>query len=231
MKCPSCESGNIKTVQMIYMSGTRNGKTKMKGIGLSARGLSVGVGGGNTSSQSLLAESCAPPKTSGLPKLVVFLLVFSVWIPLFALFMSSLSAPSFLKGVGTFLLAGGLLGVTTYGLVKLYKKLNLHNLETQHRYGNSWVCLKCGTKFLPSGFSSLEQQRLESEQITKALTEQVDAIVKEQSKTKLVSDSAFTYTNSSNSNQIPENLFKECPKCNNEISSIAKRCGYCDEVL
>lgn len=44
---------------------------------------------------------------------------------------------------------GVLLGLITYGLWKLYKKLNLSNLEAQHRYNNSWVCLKCGTRFIP----------------------------------------------------------------------------------
>lgn len=134
---------------MVWASGTRSGQRKSSGIGLSSRGtFGVGIGRSNSKSQSNLAAACAPPKRNYLPKLVILILVVMFWIPLFSVVVGAFSAPTFFKGLVAFVIATPLLGSLTYGLLKLYQKMDWKNKQMLSDYGNTWVCMKCGATFL-----------------------------------------------------------------------------------
>lgn len=134
---------------MVWMGGTRTGKTGFTGVGLSAGGLSIGGGKGKTSSQSHLAAACAPPKSSIMPTLIPAVLFVLFWVPLFSTIISAFSAPRFFDGFFSFIIAAPLLALLSYGLYRLYKYLNENQKKVERDYARTWVCLKCGSKFIP----------------------------------------------------------------------------------
>ncbi|MEB3753818.1 hypothetical protein [Acinetobacter sp. MD2(2019)] len=197
----------------------------MKGVGISTSGnISLGVGGGSTSSQSLLAANCQPPKISQLPKLGLFALIFFVWIPLTGIVLSAFSAPSFLKGVGSFIVGAVLLGLATYAVIKLFNHIRFSGKEKLHEYANSWLCLKCGTTFLPPNFKTISAGKTEVAQLTKQIAEDAKQLKQEQSKSILVSDTAFTPV-------INEEQLTTCSSCGNQVSKSAIKCRHCQTML
>lgn len=225
MNCPNCNSGNTKTFQMVYMSGTRNDKSNMKGVGVSTSGnISLGVGGGSTTSQSLLAANCQPPKISQWPKVGLFALVVFVWLPLISAMLNSFSAPSFLQGLGTFIASAVLFGLATYAVIKLFNHIRFSGKEKLHKYANSWLCLKCGTSFLPYGFKTISDSNVEVAQLTKQITEDLEQRKKEQSKSVLVSDTAFTPV-------VNDEQLMTCLSCGNQVSKSAIKCRHCGNAL
>ena len=151
VNCPSCNSSNTKTLSMVWSGGTRNGKSGFGGVGLSSSGrITVGGGKGSSTSQSNLAATCAPPKKSSLPKLVIFIIFIMLWIPLFAAVVSVFSTPTFFKGLGTFVITAPLLALLTYGLIKLYKRMSAKDKNAESNYSRTWICLRCGTRYIPS---------------------------------------------------------------------------------
>ncbi len=167
--CPSCNSSNTKTLNMVWSGGTRNGKSGFGGVGISTSGrITVGGGRGRSSSQSNLAATCAPPKKSSLPKLVILVLVLMFWIPLFSAVVSVFSAPTFFKGLGTFVVTAPLLGLLTYGLIRLYRKMNATAKNAESNYARTWICLKCGSRFIPYAYSE-NKTKAEAGKLTREL--------------------------------------------------------------
>ena len=56
---------------------------------------------------------------------------------------------NFLHGFFTVVLLVPLLLLMGYGLIRLYKHLDKSNKERMQNYSRSWICLKCGTGFIP----------------------------------------------------------------------------------
>ena len=144
--CPSCGSSNTKTMQMVWASGLRNSTRSTTGGGITSRG-TIGVGASSSRgvSQSALSASCAPPKPSALPKVVVGILGFFFWLPMFTGAMQSLGNGKIIEGI----LLLPLLALVTYGLYRLYRYLDRRNQLAAQDYVSRWICLRCGTTFQP----------------------------------------------------------------------------------
>lgn len=154
---------------MVWSGGTRNGKSGFSGVGISTGGrITVGGGRGRSSSQSNLAATCAPPKKGISATLIVGVLVVMFWMPTLGALLSVGDAPNFFHGFFTVILLVPLLLLMSYGLVKLYKYLDKSNKERMQNYSRSWICLKCGTRFIPYG-QSQEDAKAIADKMTKEL--------------------------------------------------------------
>ena len=148
--CPSCNSSNTKTLSMVWSGGTRNGRSGFSGVSVSTSGrVRVGGGRGSSTSQSNLAAACAPPKKGISAALIIGVLFVMFWLPLLRALLSVGDAPNFLHGFFTVVLLVPLLLLMGYGLIRLYKHLDKSNKERMQNYSRSWICLKCGTGFIP----------------------------------------------------------------------------------
>ena len=148
--CPSCNSSNTKTLSMVWSGGTRNGRSGFSGVSVSTSGrVRVGGGRGSSTSQSNLAAACAPPKKGISAALIIGVLFVMFWLPLLGALLSAGDAPNFLHGFFTVVLLVPLLLLMGYGLIRLYKHLDKSNKERMQNYSRSWICLKCGTGFIP----------------------------------------------------------------------------------
>ena len=148
--CPSCNSSNTKTLSMVWSGGTRNGRSGFSGVSVSTSGrVRVGGGRGSSTSQSNLAAACAPPKNGISAALIIGVLFVMFWLPLLGALLSVGDAPNFLHGFFTVVLIVPLLLLMGYGLIRLYKHLDKSNKERMQNYSRSWICLKCGTGFIP----------------------------------------------------------------------------------
>ena len=148
--CPSCNSSNTKTLSMVWSGGTRNGRSGFSGVSVSTSGrVRVGGGRGSSTSQSKLAAACAPPKKGISAALIIGVLFVMFWLPLLGALLSVGDAPNFLHGFFTVVLLVPLLLLMGYGLIRLYKHLDKSNKERMQNYSRSWICLKCGTGFIP----------------------------------------------------------------------------------
>ncbi|WP_119055319.1 DUF4199 domain-containing protein [Acinetobacter colistiniresistens] len=166
--CPSCGSNNTKTQQLVWMSGSRRGKSGFGGVSISNRGrITVGGGRGRSSSQSNLAASCAPPKRGMTLRTKSALVAFGVFVVIFMILINIF--PDYIFNSESFfgkLLFLSAIVASVFAARKYYvnNKGNENNLLQE--YANSWICLKCGCKFNP--VRANESSRLANE-LTKDL--------------------------------------------------------------
>ena len=149
--CPSCQSSNTKKMAMVWAGGSRTGQSRSTGIGVSSRGtIGIGASRGRSSSQSHLAAACAPPQKSSLAKIVAAILFVLFWIPAFSGVIGFLSSSSFVEGFFRIVLGVPILALVTYGIIKIYQKLDGESQQQISDYAKTWVCLRCGTQFIPN---------------------------------------------------------------------------------
>jgi hypothetical protein len=132
MNCPKCQSENTQTYRIAYASGTSSGTGYISG------GYST-----NTSSQTPLAELCAPPikKTAGW--LIVLLGIFLAYT------LASVVGIPFKSGTITFAFFIGFLFAIKFGYSKTIGAKNSSTYNDAFDYWSKrWICLKCGTSFL-----------------------------------------------------------------------------------
>lgn len=143
------------------------------GVGISTSGrISVGGGRGKSSSQSNLAATCAPPKKGISAILIVGVLFLIFWLPLLQALLSVGEAPSFIQGFFSAVLLVLLLLLVGYGLLRLYKYLDKSNKEKIQNYSRTWICLKCGTRFIP-----YEASQDDTKAIASKMTKELDDLL------------------------------------------------------
>lgn len=142
MNCPSCGSNKMKTLPVIYGSGT----TDRSSISFSKRSVRTGSG----RRQTKLAASASPPRgpsliLSSLGMFIVFLL--ANWaIGRFA----PLSIPSLHgKAMETWMRFNSLLPIVVAGLILivgllLYSAKRKKHAVRMNDWQNTWMCLQCG---------------------------------------------------------------------------------------
>ena len=146
VNCPSCESEDVYLCSTAYEQGTTRTTTTSKGTA-STLGYSPGTGSGtaqtnvSTSSSSVsrtaFAEQAAPPK-SYLAKMIMWAVgsLLAVWV----LEQSSWSG---LKHWAWISLVGAIVG-TFFS----FKNRPAYH-EALARWQKSWICSRCGKKFVP----------------------------------------------------------------------------------
>lgn len=140
--CPRCQSDYTQAVSALVAQGTTAGSFQFADINTEG---ALAVGGGVTASQSQLAQKfdCGPRPVEGGPGLVI------VIIALAALAILAMSY----AGVAGFLFVGFpcLVGILVGIIAASRASQRLPEWERRKAYLDSaWVCLRCGTDFLPS---------------------------------------------------------------------------------
>ena len=140
--CPHCQSTEIQRFSVAYQSGISQINTKTAGIGMSLSG-KVGIGGAQTKGQSQteLSRTTAPPKklTYG----IWFVCGCIVWAFL-SIFLGSylpLEIANILATIG-----GG--GLALYFMRKSFLYNRDVHPKLMQQWENSWVCFRCGHKFV-----------------------------------------------------------------------------------
>lgn len=144
--CPQCGSENIQRFSVAFRGGasTIDTKTAGTGVGLSGGHLGIGVGGAHTTGVQMtqLAKEVAPP----VKKKYLFPIIASIIVSfLLSVFTESIIGAT----VSGFL---GFIGFAACLYFLAYQKTYLWNKnvwpELYNQWEHSWVCLKCGHKFI-----------------------------------------------------------------------------------
>ena len=149
MHCSRCSSENVKTFQMIYEAGTSQGASDYSGDSSS--------GSSTHSSQTKLAERCAPPEEpypSGF-----FHLLAIVGSPVFMLnFLEGVLPEQAIVFLGSFRGTSGFILFLIISAIailfayiiryliwsrKLWRRYHMDMLVWENR----WICMKCGYDF------------------------------------------------------------------------------------
>lgn len=130
--CPACGSRNTKSLQVIFESGQRVGRSTRNSLYASLSG-SVWAGRSTTESHSssLIAANAAPPGPLPWPAIGIPLIVGVVFF----------KWPIWIVPVVMFSIA------ILYGSSDLYAQ----RLKQANDWQKSFQCLRCGTVFMPKG--------------------------------------------------------------------------------
>ncbi len=157
IRCPVCESTNCKSARMIFEQGTH--EREFTGIGVGLRGGGGSLFGGIGSSQSLMAQRCAPPSARSTLGPVILIAIGA----LTCLFVSvaavnSVNAPRGMNDPGpntaaivAFAVIFGIIamaGIAWWIAVSGWNAVELP--RRRQRWSNIWVCMKCGASWDPS---------------------------------------------------------------------------------
>lgn len=154
--CPQCQSEQTSSFRMLWMSGTASGN--LSGMSVTAGG-NVGVFGGSSSQQTVLAQSVAPPSPPPfrgfLFGCLMPLLLWAVLTPAFntIYFKLQRALPQVMQIFPPHHLL--LLGIAVLDVViplvlrALYLRWRKQRLAPVLQiWENSWLCLKCGVRWV-----------------------------------------------------------------------------------
>lgn len=136
LRCPKCSSHDVYRFEMVHQSGssdsTGGGLTLTQG----GQGGEIGVIGGRGTTQTMLAQRCAPPKAPSI------LARSGGW-----LFLSLILIGGLIGSVFGFTVAS----VSAFGLVVWlmgmpWRKFGQYDSAVE-RWRRSWVCVHCGEEF------------------------------------------------------------------------------------
>lgn len=152
MRCQKCGTTDIKKVSQIYNEGTFIGETQNYGVLIDTSDVGVGVFGGPSNHQSLMAAQYAPPRepTSGIwvgfHVIVIFLLLMFLFGG-----CSNISDNFIAEGLFWFACFGAILlawlFILSFTNKRLQKKQNEYLLKLA-RWHKVWACLRCGHVWL-----------------------------------------------------------------------------------
>jgi hypothetical protein len=158
-QCPRCKSPEIQTFEMAYLSGVSVNST----VGAGVVGDGIGVGAASGTSETLLAQSIAPPKEKSA---ILFPLLIAWWIfgflivwenekegGLFSATFIGLVVGPFapfmtLKPLISFYWAA-VIGIVLGGLKCFfaYRWNTKHFPDLMRQWKSSWLCRRCGNKW------------------------------------------------------------------------------------
>src|SRR5215213_4412547 len=144
--CPSCNSNDTQSFEMVYKTGTSFGKIQTVSYN---HELGLSTGSANTSSQTILASNINPPikPQENTIFVVIFTLIVAPW--LIAIYISTNNSADRMYGflfgcICTFL-------VTLFILI-FYKRWSKEISKQRNEYKSAianwlrtWICLRCGT--------------------------------------------------------------------------------------
>ena len=140
--CPHCQSTEIQRFSVAYQSGISQINTKSAGIGMSLSG-KVGIGGAKTKGQSQteLSRMTAPPKK----------LTYGIWIGcgfVASFFLSFLFNQILPQEIADGLAIFGSAGLALYFMYRSFRYNRDVHPKLMQQWNNSWVCFRCGHKFV-----------------------------------------------------------------------------------
>ena len=140
--CPHCQSTEIQRFSVAYQSGISQINTKTAGIGMSLSG-KVGIGGAQTKGQSQteLSRTTAPPKK----------LTYGIWIVcgfVASFFLSFLFNQILPQTLADGLAISGSVGLALYFMYRSFRFNRDVYPKLMQQWENSWVCFRCGHKFV-----------------------------------------------------------------------------------
>ncbi len=136
--CPNCGSDNVQRFSVAFQSGVSDVTSHTKGLMFNGK---LGVGGAKTNSVSVsaMAASTAPPQKKSMIK--AFLIFGLLSVILASIIQSYL--PKTIRYVADIVLVLG--PFMAYRAFKYNRNVWPKLYED---WSNSWVCLKCGSRFI-----------------------------------------------------------------------------------
>ena len=141
--CPQCRSTEIQRFSVAYQSGISKVSTKTTGIGMSLSG-KIGIGGAKTKghSQTELSRITAPPERHSYGiwfgcGLIVYLFL--------AILLEGYKVPGRLANI--LAIIGGW-GPALFFMVRAFRFNRDVYPQRMQRWKNSWICFRCGHKFV-----------------------------------------------------------------------------------
>jgi hypothetical protein len=149
IECSACKSDNAQKMSLVYETGisSLDGKSTGVGIGVSRGGIGVGVGSSKVkgTQQTELSKRAAPPAKKRLLRNTILYVIGILLVPGFI--NSTLNIDNqvlqMLVGLGYLALAA----THTYKSFMYNKKVWP---ELYQRWDRQYMCLKCGTVFMPT---------------------------------------------------------------------------------
>ncbi len=144
MDCPHCKSDNTTSFKMAWMAGSSTGRNESRGVAINLRGgLMVGGMSGRTNNQTMIAEQCAPPalkplKTWGWVAMFFFVL----------LFLGPILSGDWASKIFGLVLIAPVVFFGSKAINKSNQKIRDENRQKIAQYESTWLCLRCGTKFV-----------------------------------------------------------------------------------
>jgi len=156
LQCPKCQSDNVQKVEMAYMAGTSNlaGKVSGGSIGVGTLGVGVGAHSGTLSGtqQTELAKTLAPPPNqfaSTIAGIFVGGVVLGFVLFIVAMFFFDLKPSLSLLFWSTLIITTPIvIAVVMYVKSDGAQKLKAEFTTATYKWKNSYICFKCGTKFV-----------------------------------------------------------------------------------
>lgn len=139
-KCPNCGSDNIQRFEVAFQNGISDTSSVTTGVGIAGDGLGVGAAKTNSTSQSALSMSVAPPAKKSVVKKFLLNCVIAFFI---GGIMTSYLIPDMLKEV----FFAAVMLIPAYLAYKNYKWNKEEWPMLMERWHNSYICLRCGNKF------------------------------------------------------------------------------------
>ncbi len=144
--CPQCGSDNIQRFSVAFRGGasTIDTKTSTTGIGIGRGGLGVGTAGSHTTGVQMtqLAKEVAPPAKKKYMFPIIISLI--IWIVVDRSFLSVMGTTA--AGIPGYISLAAALWYFVYQKVYVWNKNVWPGLY--EKWEKSWVCLKCGHKFI-----------------------------------------------------------------------------------
>lgn len=140
--CPFCLSNNTMRCEMVWQSGSSKGT--FAGLSVGGDG-EIGTFGGGTSNQTLLAKTVEPPKEPSIGCAWLFV------IPGIFLLLAGMGTMAKDAVVGFAVLAFGLVFtiLPVWASNQLTEKEQPKYAKDMVDWKNSWLCLRCGKKYIP----------------------------------------------------------------------------------
>lgn len=144
--CPHCGSENVQRFSVAFRGGasTIDTKTSTTGIGIGGGGLGIGKAGSHTTGTQMtqLAKEVAPPAKKKYTFPIIISLI--IWVVIDKSLLSVIGGTA--SSIAGYISLVGALWYFVYQRVYTWNKNVWPGLY--EKWEQSWVCLKCGHKFI-----------------------------------------------------------------------------------
>lgn len=240
--CPRCDSDNIQLVELARKLGSSTSETRGGGVGVGVGSGGVGAGAGigksKTRTKSELAADLGPPKDRQ-DTYVEFIKVSAIIAMVFSVIVSVIwrDTPAFPVFIISFIVIWPVLRVLNSLSLKAEAEKRGRDSKLQKaKYDYSYICLKCGHKFLDqNGFDRAKSRVDEKHPL---VVESDGAEIggnKRSSRKKAEETNATKLVAKAGESEVVEGVkvgakFSTCPKCSFHKAEPFDVCPSCGVV-